>query len=143
MYTEYHQIVATMIQREWKKYILHKKIWCMLKPENEISIAKRSMETTAIFGAFERIHANPTHFKTFIITYNNDHFDIKRLVVFYKRNNMYTVYEDQDSVLFLMNRKQVVNKLNNVMNVLSIKLEAVVTDNNFYGYPEITQVKYF
>jgi len=115
----------------------------MLKPENEISITRRSKESNAIFGAFERIHANPTNFKTLVITYNNDHFDIKRLVVFYKRNNMYTIYEEDDTTIFLMNRKQVVNKLNNIMNVMSIKLEAVLTDTNFYGYPEITQVKYF
>ena len=142
-YTEYHEIIATMIQREWKKYILHKKIWCMLKPDNKISVERKSMENQAIHGAFERIHANPTHFKTCVITYNNDHFDTKKLFVNYKRNNVYTIYEDDDTKVFLLNRRQVVNKLNNIINVLSIKLETIVTDTNFYGYPELTYVKYF
>jgi hypothetical protein len=132
-----------MIQREWKNHILRKKIWCMLKPNHEMSIARRTKETDAINGGFERIHVKSTNFKTLVITYNDDQFDIKKIFINYKQNNMYTIYEENDEQLFLMNRKQIGNKLKGINNVLSIKLEAVVAHQNFYGYPEIMQVKYF
>ena len=143
LYTEYHNIVATMIQREWKNFILRKKIWCMLKPDHEISIAKKTKEAEVIMGSFERIHAKSTHFRTIVITYNNDYFDIVKIFISYKQNNMYTIYEESDEQIFLMNRQQIGNKLKKINNVLSIKLEAVLTDSNTYGYPEIMHVKYF
>ena len=115
----------------------------MLKPDHEMSIARKSKETEAINGSFERIHAKSTHFRTVVITYNNEKFDLVKIFINYKQNNMYTIYEENDDKLFLMNRQQIGNKLNKINNLVSIKLEAVVSDANFYGYPEIVHVKYF
>jgi len=142
-YTEYHHIVATIIQREWKNYILRKKIWCMLKPRDKISISRKLKDSVAVNDAFIRIHSRTTYFRTFIVTYNNEFFDVKKLHVNYKQNNMYYIYKEGNDNLFLLNRKQIGKMLKTLNNILSIKLEGIVTDTNFYGYPELVHLKFY
>ena len=142
IFTEYHNIVATIIQRKWKKYILEKKIWTMLKPLDESSIKMRQREKNAIDFAFNKINSK-TNYKTLVIVYNNDLTLNKTIEITRKEHNGYRIYQSDCDKTFCVTKERVINKLRKVNNVVSIKIQAIVTGMNFYGYPEISQIKTF
>ena len=142
IFTEYHNIVATIIQRKWKKYILQKKIWSILKPLDDSSIKMRQREMNAIDFAFNKINSK-TNYKTLVVVYNNDLTTNKTIEITRKEHNGYRIYDNSCDKTFCVNREIVINKLRKINNVVSIKIQAIVTGMNFYGYPEICQIKTF
>ena len=137
-YNEYHSILAKMIQTAWKNYILQKKK--LIKPE---IIERKAKEAEVLDEAFGRIHATTTHFKTMVVTFTNELAENTKLSIGFDQNNRYSTYDERSEKVFIMNRKQVGKKLKTINNILSIKLEAIVTNLNHYGYPEIVQVKLY
>jgi hypothetical protein len=131
-----------MIQRKWKKYILEKKIWSMLKPLDDSSVKMREREKNAIDLAFNKINST-THFKTLIIVYNNDLTSNKTIEITRKEHNGYRIYQIDCDKIFCVNKERVINKLNKINNVVSIKIKAVINSFNLYGYPEIFEIKTF
>jgi hypothetical protein len=136
-------ILATIIQRKWKRYILEKKIWCMLKPDEPMSIKVRNMELEKINCSLKKINEESTRFKTMIVNYHNNVFDNKNIEVVYKGNNRYNIYDEDYEKTVVLNNEQVINKLNKINNIISIKIQAITTELNFYGYPEILEVKIY
>ena len=129
---------AKLIQKNWKRFILEKKIWCNLKPKDLISIKRRNRELDLICKAWKRIHFETTHFKTFIITYSNDLVKTDKLQITLFQTNRYSVVEN-DSLTF-MNKREIMDKLKKTKNIVSIKIEANFCDWNVYGYPEKMQI---
>ena len=128
---------ANLIQSHWRKYILQKKIWCMIKPDDPISIMRKAKETDMLNKAWKRIHSDNTFFNSFIVIYNKDLNTPSNVEVCYISLNKYSYYDIINNEIFYMNKKQVLKQLKKISNIITIKIEAVVTEFNIYGYPEI------
>jgi len=84
---------------------------------------------------FKRIHTE-TYFKTLVV-YSLE----KKLEIEHKGKNIYSIYYENSEKSFILNLRQILFKLNTIENILFIKIQAMVCNLNFYGYPEIIQIK--
>jgi len=142
MFTEYHNIVATMIQRKWKKYIVQKKIWCMLKPDDPISLKMKKNQNNILNKIFKRIHVESTHFRTMVVKYNYNMVNKIIEINFIKNKNCYTIYDIEEDTIYEIDNININDVLNKFENIISIKIQAIITNtNSSYGYPEIIQIK--
>ena len=114
----------------------------MLKPLDDSSIEMRQREKNAIDFAFNKINSE-TNYKTLVIVYNNDLTVNKTIEITRKNHNGYRLYDTSCEKTFCVTKLQAINKLKKLNNVVSIKIQAIVTGMNFYGYPEICQIKTF
>ena len=140
MFTEYHHIVATMIQQKWKNYIIQKKLWCMLKPDDPISLKIKKNQNDILNKTFQRIHNDTTHFRTMVIKYNQGILN-KTIEINYLFKNSYSIYDVEADTIVEMDNVKILNEINNINNIVSIKMQAIMTNLNFYGYPEIIKIK--
>lgn len=115
----------------------------MLKPDDPTSKKIRNSEVENINQTFSRINQDNTCFKTMVVNYNNNVFDSKKIEVCSKGNNRYNLYDDDYEKTVVLNNEQVLNKLTKINNIISIKIQAITTELNFYGYPEIIEVKVY
>ena len=129
---------AKLIQKNWRRFILQKKIWYNLKPKDLSSIKNRNRELDLICKAWKRIHFETTHFKTFIVFYSNDLVKTDILRVCLVETNKYQVLDN--NVSLFMNKREIMDKLKKTKNIVSIKIEATICDWNVYGYPENMQI---
>ena len=140
LYTEYHNICATMIQRKWKKFILQKKIWYLLKPKHPINVKRRNIELDLICKAWKRIHAKTTLFKTFIVTFNYNLEETRQIEFTFIGCDEYSAYDIGYDEISYINKREALNHLKKIKNLMSINLKAIVTHLNFYGYPEVMKI---
>jgi len=139
-FSEYHHIVATIIQRKWKRYNIQKRLWCMIKPDDPFSLKVKKTENDFLIKYFKRIHAQTTHFRTIIVKYNSADL-IKTVEINYESDNNYTIYDINSNEYAKMNTNEITSELNNIQNIISIKMQGIVSDLNFYGYPDLVQIK--
>jgi hypothetical protein len=137
-FTEYHNILATMIQRKWNSYIIKKKILYMINPDHPFSLELKKNESEALNRYFTRIHAEETHFRSIVVEYNSG-IVIKTVEINYYSKDNYSIYDN--FIYTKLDTDQIKSELNKIQNIISIKIQAFVCDLNFYGYPELVQIK--
>ena len=98
MYSEYHNILATMIQRKWRKFILQKKLRNFIKP-TENSLKLKEDQCVLLNKTFNRIHHNTTYFKTMVVKYDLITV-IRNIEITYKSDNCYTIYDLDNQVVY-------------------------------------------
>jgi len=140
VYTEYHNIIATMIQQKWRQFNLQNKLNLIINP-TETCLKKKHVQSMVLLYHFNKIHQSP-NFKTMIVK-----FDLitenKIIEISYKGDDFYSIYDLDNQTLVDYNNEKIIEELNKIINIVSIKIQAVTCDMNFYGYPELTTIKVY
>jgi len=121
---------ALRIQKLWKKY--------KVKKEFETNLFKKQMETFNTY--FEKINYSNYNILTIKYLLNSD---INDITIIYKKGNCYQLYNND---LFYSCSKEEVEKQLSFLNknrILSMNIQCIVTDLNFYGYPEVFDIKVY
>jgi len=121
---------ASVIQKSWKNY--------KNKKDFESDLFKKQME---IFNTYiemiKSLNYNILFVKYLLNSVVND------ISIVYKKDDCYHMYNDD--LFICCNKKELDKQLNFLNNnrILSMSIQCIVTDLNFYKYPEIFEIKVY
>jgi hypothetical protein len=95
------------------------------------AIITNQPEKALLYKLFHKIQTD-TKFKTLIVEYNNN----INIEITYESKDVYFINSS-----YYLNTIQANTLIKKINKIISIKLQAIVCNLNYYGYPEIFNIK--